>query len=52
MKEVEFTPDQRLRFMTGLPLDHVFYKGLTLEQAQAPESDASDHNPMLVSFRL
>lgn len=52
MKEVEFSPDQRLRFMKGLPLDHVFYKGLTLGQAQAPESDASDHNPMLVSFRL
>lgn len=52
LKEVSFHPDNRIRFMTGLVLDHVFYRGLTLKKAQVPTSDASDHNPMLVSFEL
>ncbi len=52
MKEVYFQPDRRIKFMSDLPLDHVFYKGLGLQHAQAPQSEASDHNPMLVSFRL
>ncbi|HDY8156426.1 TPA: endonuclease/exonuclease/phosphatase family protein [Vibrio vulnificus] len=50
--EVVFSPDQRTRFITGLPLDHVFYKGLVLQKAEAPQTDASDHNPLLVSFTL
>lgn len=52
LKEVEFAPDHRIRFMTGLPLDHVFYRGLVVRNAKAPESDASDHNPLLLSFSL
>ncbi len=52
LKEAKFTPDHRVRFMTGLPLDHVFYKGLVMKNAKAPESDASDHNPLLLSFSL
>ncbi|RTZ16128.1 endonuclease/exonuclease/phosphatase family protein [Vibrio aquaticus] len=50
--EVHYQPDHRTQFITGLPLDHVFYRGLVLETAEAPESDASDHNPLLVRFRL
>lgn len=50
--EVHYQPDHRTQFITGLPLDHVFYRGLELETAEAPESDASDHNPLLVRFRL
>ena len=50
--EVKYDPDQRTQFLNGLPLDHVFYRGLILKSAEAPESDASDHNPLLVSFRL
>ncbi len=52
LQEAQFSPDHRVRFMTGLALDHVFYRDLTLENAKAPESDASDHNPLLLSFKL
>lgn len=52
LSEVQFSPDHRVRFISGLPLDHVFYRGLKLENAKAPESDASDHNPLLLSFSL
>lgn len=52
LNEVGFSPDNRVRFISGLPLDHVFYRGLKLEKAKAPESDASDHNPLLLSFSL
>ncbi|PFG55592.1 endonuclease/exonuclease/phosphatase (EEP) superfamily protein YafD [Vibrio sp. ES.051] len=52
LKEVTFSPDHRTQFITGLPLDHVFYRGLTLKYAKAPQSDASDHNPLLMSFDL
>ncbi|HHF0500834.1 endonuclease/exonuclease/phosphatase family protein [Vibrio diabolicus] len=52
LQEVTFSPDHRVQFITGLPLDHVFYRGLTLKYAKAPQSDASDHNPLLLSFTL
>jgi len=52
LQEVAYQPDHRTQFVTGLPLDHVFYRGLVLEKAEASISDASDHNPILVSFRL
>ncbi|EJG0647770.1 TPA: endonuclease/exonuclease/phosphatase family protein [Vibrio parahaemolyticus] len=52
LREVQFSPDHRTQFITGLPLDHVFYRGLTLKNAKAPQSDASDHNPLLVAFTL
>lgn len=52
LHEVEFDPDNRKLFVNGLPLDHVFYKGLKLINAKAPVTDASDHNPLIVSFKL
>ncbi|MDV7105052.1 endonuclease/exonuclease/phosphatase family protein [Vibrio sp. TH_r3] len=52
LTEVNFIPDNRKRFLNGMPLDHVFYKRLTLISAEAPITDASDHNPLLVSFAL
>ncbi|WP_165312076.1 endonuclease/exonuclease/phosphatase family protein [Vibrio ziniensis] len=52
LTEARFSPDNRVRFVTGLPLDHVFYRGLDLKSAKAPISDASDHNPLLLSFSL
>ncbi|QIL84920.1 endonuclease/exonuclease/phosphatase family protein [Vibrio sp. HDW18] len=52
LQAVAFTPDHRSQFINGLALDHIFYRGLVLENAQAPKSGASDHNPLLVSFRL
>lgn len=50
VREAQFEPDKRRRFVNGLPLDHLFYRGLTLLTAEAPETDASDHSPLLVSF--
>ncbi|MGR5235596.1 endonuclease/exonuclease/phosphatase family protein [Vibrio alfacsensis] len=52
LQEVQFSPDNRTQFITGLPLDHIFYRGLALKNSKAPQSDASDHNPLLVSFTL
>ncbi|MEC7939521.1 MAG: endonuclease/exonuclease/phosphatase family protein [Pseudomonadota bacterium] len=51
LAEVAFEPDNRTQFITGLVLDHVFYRGLEVEKAKAPMTDASDHNPMLVTFK-
>jgi endonuclease/exonuclease/phosphatase (EEP) superfamily protein YafD len=52
LREVTFEPDHRTQFITGQRLDHVFYRGLVLKNAKAPQSDASDHNPLVVSFTL
>ncbi|MGR5207830.1 endonuclease/exonuclease/phosphatase family protein [Vibrio alfacsensis] len=52
LQEVQFSPDNRTQFINGLPLDHIFYRGLMFKNAKAPQSDASDHNPLLVSFTL
>ncbi|WP_159738126.1 endonuclease/exonuclease/phosphatase family protein [Vibrio atypicus] len=52
LQEASYQPDNRTQFITGLPLDHIFYRGLTLETAKAPISDASDHNPIVASFTL
>lgn len=50
LTEVQFSPDNRMRFIGGLPLDHVFYKGLILRSAKSPVTDASDHNPLMLQF--
>lgn len=50
LSEVAFSPDHRTQFVTGLVLDHIFYRGLSVRNAKAPETDASDHNPMQVTF--
>ncbi len=50
LQEVTFEPDNRTQFVTGLPLDHVFYRGLEVKKTKAPISDASDHNPLQVTF--
>lgn len=39
---------QFLRF----PLDHVFYRGLTVQATEVPAVGSSDHNPLLVTFRI
>ncbi|GHA27230.1 endonuclease/exonuclease/phosphatase family protein [Oceanisphaera arctica] len=45
------TPDHRTRFI-GYPLDAVYYRGLELDGAQSMRSQASDHGPLQVSFRV
>ncbi len=52
LKEVSFESDNRMQFINGLPLDHVFYKGLHLNDAKVPATTASDHNPLIVQFKI
>lgn len=52
LKEVRFEPDNRKQFINGLALDYVFYRGLKLIDSKSPITDASDHNPLLVKFKL
>ena len=49
--EVAFDTDHRKTFM-GQPLDHVFYRKLVPLEALTEKVTTSDHNPMLVTFRL
>ncbi|CAM4010092.1 endonuclease/exonuclease/phosphatase family protein [Vibrio neonatus] len=51
-KEAVFPSGQRSEFMNGHVLDHIYYRDLQLITAEAPTSDASDHNPLLASFTL
>ena len=44
---VEFAEDERKRVF-GLPLDHVYVRGLNVVDAETYETDTSDHNPMRV----
>ncbi|WP_432467397.1 endonuclease/exonuclease/phosphatase family protein [Agarivorans sp. Z349TD_8] len=49
LNEVIFRPDQRSRFY-GQALDHIFYRGLKLDQSKSIVSDASDHNALWAKF--
>ncbi len=51
LSEVVLGQDQRLRVF-GQPLDHVYYRGLEMIKAEAPKTDASDHNPIIVDFKV
>lgn len=51
LKPVNFTNDIRKTFL-GRPLDFVFYRGLKLDAAQIINTAASDHNPLLVNFKI
>ncbi|GAD78321.1 hypothetical protein VEZ01S_01_01000 [Vibrio ezurae NBRC 102218] len=51
-KEAQFPRGQRSEFMNGHVLDHIYYRDLQLITAEAPTSDASDHNPLLARFAL
>jgi endonuclease/exonuclease/phosphatase (EEP) superfamily protein YafD len=48
---VQLTGDARSRYW-GRPVDHIYYRGLEVVQAQAVKVTSSDHNPLLVRFRL
>lgn len=55
LKKVEFNNNYRKnikKFMFSNILDHIYYRGLTLEEACALKTKSSDHNPLLVKFRL
>lgn len=51
LQTVEFGNDLR-KTVLGMPLDHVFTRGLTVEEAVVFDVTSSDHNPMTVSFAL
>ena len=36
----------------GNPMDHVFYRGLDVINEKSIEVTSSDHNPIMVTFRL
>ena len=50
-RAVAFEPDHRVAFM-GQRLDHVFYRQLVPLEAFTEKVTTSDHNPMLITFRL
>lgn len=40
-------------FLFNIPLDHIYYKGLTVDSSpEALKTKSSDHNPLLVRFKL
>ncbi|MEE1674083.1 endonuclease/exonuclease/phosphatase family protein [Agarivorans aestuarii] len=49
LRTVRFEPDNRTRFF-GKALDHVFYRGLRVNQSESIVTDSSDHNALLVHF--
>lgn len=49
--DVTLRQDQRVKIL-GKPLDHLYYRDLELVDAQAPRTNASDHNPIIADFRL
>lgn len=51
LQEVRFSNDHRIRAF-GLPLDFIFYRGLTVEEAIVIDTKASDHNPLFVKFMI
>ncbi len=50
LREVRFKDDHRRRAF-GRPLDFVFYRGMTVVNAEVLITHASDHNPLLVEFK-
>lgn len=53
LQEVQYKHDSlRTRFWSEFPLDHVFYRGLKELSADVIRTDASDHNPIMVKFKI
>ena len=51
LKAVPFNKHDRNRVF-GHPIDHIYYRALTVTDAAVIKVTSSDHNPILVSFRL
>ena len=51
LQQVEYESHHRITIF-GNPIDHVYYRGLELVQASSPHVSSSDHNPLLVTFKL
>jgi len=51
LKAVEFPDTRPIKTMLKQPLDHIFYRQLSLENAQALSvTHISDHNPLVATF--
>lgn len=51
LKAVNWQPDERVQFF-GQPVDHILYRGLTLDSANIKATLASDHHPLRARFKL
>ena len=51
LASVAFGDDQRVKVL-GNVLDHIYVRGLTAQDAQAPAVRSSDHNPMSATLAL
>ena len=49
--EALFDEDKRLTAF-GLPLDHIYFRGLKVTDAQSLATESSDHSPQFVTFEL
>lgn len=56
LEKVQFHEEHKKnikKFLFSHPLDHIYYKGLEIEaQPEALKTKSSDHNPLLVKFKL
>ena len=44
--------DDKRTTVMGYPIDHLYYRGLTLESSEVITTQSSDHYPLLAQFRL
>ena len=51
LKMLDFDEDHRKRVF-GLPLDHIYVRGLLVLEATTREVDSSDHNPMSARLQI
>lgn len=51
LREVMFNTDNRATFF-GHRVDHIYFRGLDYDDAKVSSVGTSDHNPMMVTFRL
>ena len=51
LKEAIPQPDVRI-VVLNQPIDHLYFKGLTLKESRSIRSSASDHNPIFATFEV
>ncbi len=51
LQKVDYASHYRITIF-GNPIDHVYYRGLKLVAAASPRVSSSDHNPLVVTFKL
>ncbi len=51
MQEATLDQEQRTKIF-GLPIDHIFYRGLTMTDFKVITTKASDHHPLIAHFQV